>query len=151
MSRSSTAAVAALTLGLAIPIGGCGEDDSDQFREAYNAAIARLGKVNAEIGHATGGRAAQSNDAIARDFRGIAELAERARARLSKLDPPDDAEAEYDQLLAALEREVADLKAVARAAKRSDARATRAAVRSLARNGRRIAAAQESLKRAVDG
>jgi uncharacterized lipoprotein YmbA len=144
--------MAALAVAVAVVFGGCGAgDDSKQFREDYNAAVARLAAVNTQIAQATAGAVPQSNARIDREFRRIARTAERTHARLERLEPPKDAKDEYDKLLSALEDGVHDLKAVAAAARHDDARAARRAVRSLGRSGEEITAAESALRRAVDG
>jgi hypothetical protein len=149
MSRTRTAAVA---LAVALVFGGCGGgDDSSRFRKDYNAAVGRLAAVNSQIAQATAGAAPQSNARIAREFRRIARTTEQTRARLAKLEPPKDAKEEYDKLLSSLEDGVGDLKAVAAAARHDDPRAARRAVRSLGRSGEEITAAEDALRKAVDG
>jgi hypothetical protein len=148
MSRTRTAALA---LAVAVAFGGCGGDDSTQFRDEYNAAVARLAAVNTQIQKATEGAVPQSNRRIARGFSRIARSADRTRRRLARLDPPKDARDEYDRLLAAIEDGVRDLRAVASAARHDDASAARHAVRSLGRSGEEITAAEDALRRAVDG
>jgi hypothetical protein len=148
MSRTRTAVLA---LAVAVAFGGCGGDDSTQFRDDYNAAVGRLAAVNTQIQQATEGAAPQSNRRIAREFSRIARSADRTRRRLARLDPPKDARDEYDRLLSALDDGVRDLDAVAAAARRDDPRAARRAVRSLAKSGEGIMAAEDALRRAVDG
>jgi len=152
MTRIRVAAVAMLTLALAVPAAGCGgDDDTDQFREDYNAAVDRLSKVNTDIGQATGGASGQSNSAIAKQFQRIADTAEETRNKLAKLDPPEDAKEEFDSLLSALDKGIDDLEAVSKAAKKSDPAAAAQAVQSLSKSGQEITAAENALKQAVDG
>ena len=143
--------MAAIALAVAVAFGGCGGDDSSQFRDSYNAAVTRLAAVNTQIAQATAGAAPQSNRRIDREFRRIARSAERTRRRLARLEPPKDAKDEYDRLLAALGDGVHDLGAGAAAARHDDARAARRAVRALARSGEEIRAAEDALRKAVDG
>jgi hypothetical protein len=139
-------------LALALAGAGCGgDDDSEQFREDYNAAVDRLSKINTDIGQAAGGAAGQSNRAIAEEFEGIADTAEQTRSDLAELEPPGDATDEFDRLLAALAEGVDDLKAVARAARQGDPQEASDAVRSLSRSGQEITQAENALKQAVDG
>jgi len=151
MTRIRVAAVAMLTLALAVPAAGCGgDDDTDQFREDYNAAVDRLSKVNTDIGQATGA-SGQSNSVIAKQFQRIADTAEETRNKLAKLDPPEDAKEEFDSLLSALDKGIDDLEAVSKAAKKSDPAAAAQAVQSLSKSGQEITAAENALKQAVDG
>jgi methyl-accepting chemotaxis protein len=144
-------AVLALSVGLLLA-SGCGDDDDevDQFRDDYNAAVDRLAKMNSEIGAAASGAAEQSNQEIAAEFGRIAETAEQTRTNLSELQPPEDARDEFDELLGALREGVSDLRAVADAAKNGDPEAAREAAEELARSGDEINAAEEDLKDAVE-
>ena len=145
-------AALAPAVAVAVVLAACGGgDDSEQFRKDYNAAVERLSKVNTQIGQATGGAAAQSNQRIAKEFSRIADTAERTRKKLSTLDPPDDAKDEYDQLLSSLERGIHDLRDVADAARHNNVKAAGEAVRSLAKSGQRITMAEDALRQAVDG
>jgi hypothetical protein len=142
----------ALCLVLIAFLGGCGDDEeTDQFREDYNAAVERLSEIDTEINSAASGAAEQSNQEIAEEFGSIAQTAERTRTDLAALEPPDDAQDEFDTLLAALQDGVSNLRAVANAAKQDDPEAAREAARELAQSGEEINAAEEALKDAVDG
>jgi hypothetical protein len=151
MKRTRIATVAALAILVVAPAAGCGSDNSDQFREDYNAAVDKLSKINTDIGSAAGGAGEQSNAAIAKEFNRIADTAEQTRSDLADLDPPEDAAEEFDKLLAALEEGVGDLRAVATAAKSNDPQKANQAVEDLAKSGREITAAESELKEAVDG
>jgi hypothetical protein len=151
MNRSRLIAVCLAALTVALPAAGCGGDDSDQFREDYNAAVDKLSRINSDIGSAAGGAAGQSNDAIAKEFDKIANTAEQTRSDLADLDPPDDAKEEFDALLSSLEQGVDDLRAVAKAAKDNNPAEANKAVQDLARTGQEITDAENALKKAVDG
>jgi len=151
MNRTRNAVVAALAVLLALVVAGCGGEDSDQFREDYNAAVGKLAKVSAEIESAAGGSGRQSNAEIAKQFNQIADTAEQTRAELAGLDPPKDAKEEFDELLGALDQGVGDLRSVAKAAKSDNPQKAGRAAARLARSGREITAAEDSLKKAVDG
>jgi uncharacterized phage infection (PIP) family protein YhgE len=151
MKRSGLTAVCLAALAVALPAAGCGGDDSDQFREDYNAAVERLSRINGDIGSAAGGAGAQSNDAIAKEFNKIADTAEQTRSDLAELDPPDDAKEEFDTLLSSLEKGVDDLRAVASAAKSNSPQEANQAVQNLAKTGQEITQAENALKQAVDG
>ena len=150
MNRTRAAALAAMTLAIALPAAACGGDDSDEFREDYNAAVEDLSKVNDDISQA-GGDAGESNKAIATKFDEIADTAEQTRTDLAALEPPEDAKEEFDELLAALEKGVADLRAVADAATSNDPAAATKAVADLSKSGAEITEAENALKDAVDG
>jgi uncharacterized phage infection (PIP) family protein YhgE len=151
MNRPRLAIVLALAALLAITAPACGGDDSDQFREDYNAAVDKLSKINTDIGTAAGGATDQSNKAIAKEFNQIADTAEQTRSRLSDLDPPEDAKDEFDKLLSSLETGVEDLRAVAKAARANSPQEANQAVKKLAQTGQKITEAENALKSAVDG
>jgi ribosomal protein L29 len=151
MERSGLTAAGLAALAVALLAAGCGGDDSDQFREDYNAAVEKLSRIDSDIGSATGGAAGQSNDAIAKEFDKIADTAEQTRSDLADLDPPDDAKEEFDTLLSSLGKGVDDLRAVASAAKSDNPAKANEAVRDLARTGQEITEAENALKKAVDG
>ena len=46
MNHTRPATLVALALALVLPAVGCGGEDSDQFREDYNAAVDELSKIN---------------------------------------------------------------------------------------------------------
>jgi uncharacterized phage infection (PIP) family protein YhgE len=151
MNRPRLAIVLALAALFAITAPACGGDDSDQFREDYNAAVDKLSKINTDIGTAAGGATDQSNKAIAKEFDRIADTAEQTRSRLSDLDPPEDAKDEFDKLLSSLETGVEDLRAVAKAARANSPQEANQAVKKLAQTGQEITEAENALKAAVDG
>ena len=149
MNPRRKAAIAGIGFLLVLPVAGCATDNDDEFREDYNAAVKRLSKINTDIGSATAGN--QSNAEIAADFNQIADTAERTRSDLAALEPPEDASDEFDELLGALQRGIDDLRSVATAAESDDPQQANRAVRDLARTGRAITAAENALKKAVDG
>jgi hypothetical protein len=149
-SRPLTSIAASIcALALVLPAAGCGGDDSNQFREDYNAAVNKLTKINTEIGSATSG--GQSNAAIAKELDGIADAADKARADIAGLEPPEDAKKEFDTLLAALDTGVEDLRTMADAAKSNDPAKAQAAAQELVQSGQKITTAENALKTAVDG
>jgi hypothetical protein len=144
--------VATAVCALALVVGvGCGGDDSNQFREDYNAAVENLTEINSEIGSATAGGAGQSNAAIAKELDEIADAADTARGEIADLDPPEDAKQEFDKLLAALDTGVDDLRSMATAAKSGDSAQAQTAAQELVKSGQQITAAENALKTAVDG
>ena len=143
-------ATAVCAFALVVGVAGCG-DDSNQFREDYNAAVENLTEINSEIGSATAGGAGQSNAAIAKELDEIADAADTARGEIADLDPPEDAKQEFDKLLAALDTGVDDLRSMATAAKSGDSAQAQTAAQELVKSGQQITAAENALKTAVDG
>src|SRR5688500_6140514 len=109
------------------------------------AALA-LAVVSAGVGEG----AHRSNAGSAADFRGTAEMWYEPRTQLSRLEPPEEARSEFEELLTALEGGVADLRAAARAARSSDPEAFREARESLSESSEDINAADNALKDAVE-
>jgi hypothetical protein len=133
-------------LAFAIALAGCGGDDEpSRFQEGYDAAVTRLSEIQAEISEGED----QSNREIAADFRRTADVWERTRTDLARLDPPEDARAEFRQLLDALEGGVADLRAAARAARSNDPEAFEEARDALSESSEAISDADAALKDAV--
>jgi 23S rRNA A2030 N6-methylase RlmJ len=151
MDRTRNAVLLALLVLLVLAFAGCGGDDSDEFREDYNAAVAELAKISTDIGSAAGDASEQSNAEIANEFNQIAATAGKTRAELADLDPPEDAKDEFDKLLDALDQGVGDLRSVARAAKADNPQKASRAAKKLARSGAEITEAEDALKKAVDG
>ena len=134
-------------LALAVALAGCeSEDEPNGFREGYDAAVQRLSEVQSEIEQGED----RSNREIAADFRRTADIWDETRTELSRLDPPEEARSEFEELLTALESGVADLRAAARAARSSDPEAFSEARESLSESSEEINSADNALKDAVE-
>jgi methyl-accepting chemotaxis protein len=144
--------LAALALALAVGAAGCGggDDDADQFREDYNAAVDQLNEVDSNI-QDSGENLAQSGKRIAQEFNRIADTAEKTRQDLDDLEPPEDAQEEFDRLLSAVDEGVKDLRATAQAARKENQQRFLEAAQRLSQTGERITEAESALKSAVDG
>jgi acyl-CoA reductase-like NAD-dependent aldehyde dehydrogenase len=152
-SRAMTRAPAAIFLLLAALVAvGCGQDDdsADQFRDGYNAAIQQLNSVNNDVRASGEELATRPGPEIAREFDRIAETAARTRADLAKLEPPEGAGDEFDELLAAIEDGVASIRAVANAARKENQQQFLDAREALSESGEEISAAENELKDAVE-
>ena len=150
MNRIRAGVLAWLTVTLLFGAVACGDDDADAFKEEYNAAVKPLSEANSQVTGAIQGEADQSNAAIAKEFQGLAAKTQQTRDNLSELEPPEDAQEAYDELLAALEQGTDDLRAVAEAAKDADPAAARAARDSLEESAQDIQQAESRLQDAVD-
>jgi hypothetical protein len=152
-SRAMTRARAAIFLLLAALVGvGCGDDDdtADQFRDGYNAAIQRLNDVNSNIEESGEELASKPGPQIAKEFDQIAETAAQTRADLAKLEPPEDARDEFDELLTAIEDGVTNIRGVADAAREENQQQFQDATEALSESGEEISAAENELKDAVE-
>lgn len=141
------AAAAAVAMGLAAAGCGAGDDETDEFREGYNAAVERLNDLT------SGGQelASRPGGEISREFGRIADATEQTRERLGELEPPEDAEDEFDRLLAAIDRWVKDLRAAAEAARRENREGFAEAVERLSESDVEQSEAEEAFRKAVDG
>ncbi|MGH2715241.1 MAG: hypothetical protein ACRDM7_15380 [Thermoleophilaceae bacterium] len=148
----TSARAAAFMLMAALAVLGCGGEDesADRFRDGYNAAIARLNDVNSNIEESGEELASQPGGEIAREFDRIATTADRTRADLAKLEPPEDARDEFDELLAAIGDGATDIRAVADAARRENQERFLEATQALSRSGQEISEAEDSLKDAME-
>jgi acyl-CoA reductase-like NAD-dependent aldehyde dehydrogenase len=144
---------AAVLVLLAVPAGlACGEDDgaADRFREGYNRAVERLNEVNSDIQESGEELAARPGDEIGREFDKIAETAAQTRDDLAELEPPDRAKEEFEDLLAAIEDGIGDIRAAADAARRENQERFNEAAERLSESGEEIGAAEQELKDAVE-
>jgi methyl-accepting chemotaxis protein len=149
MARAS---LAMFLLLAALVATGCGDDDdsADQFRDGYNAAIQRLNSVNSDLRESGEGAATKPGPQIAKEFDRIAETAAQTRANLAELEPPEDAREAFDELLAAIEDGVANIRAVADAARNENQEQFRDATEALSESSEEISAAENELKDAVE-
>ena len=133
MKLSSSAVVLVLLMA-----AGCGGSD-DSFTDDYNEAVRPLSRLEQGMGTQPG------------EFARLARRTEATRRNLEELDPPDDAQDEFDAFLAQLDRVTADLKAVAAAERSRDVAKQRDAAEQLVRSSTRVQQAETALKRAVEG
>ena len=147
------ARVAAFLLCAALVGAGCGGEDegADRFREGYNAAVQRLNEVNSNIEESGRELAARPGSEIAREFDRIADTAAQTRADLAELEPPEDARDEFDDLLAAIQDGVENIRGVASAAREGNQDRFREATERLSESSEEISQAEEALKDAVGG
>jgi hypothetical protein len=153
LARVMIRARAAALLLLAAPAGlACGDESgaTDRFRDGYNQAIERLNEVNSNIQERGEELTAQPGAEIGREFDRIAATAARTRDDLAELEPPDDAREEFDDLLAAIEDGIRDIRAAADAARTEKQERFNAAAEQLSESGGEIARAEQNLKDAVE-
>jgi hypothetical protein len=152
--RTFRTVLVGLLLTLLLALGaGCGDDDSsgtDGFSKGYNAAIARLARVNQELGSLPSSAKPRSSNAIAREFDTFADGLANTRAQLSRLAPPEQAVSQFAALLAALDESVGASRRAARAARQIKPARQRRAVRQLQRAAEEVTSAEDALRRAVE-
>ena len=120
-----------------LAVAGCGGEDSS-FTEDYNRAVRPLSGL---------GQVGTKPAAFERLARGT----ERTRMNLAKLEAPEDAQDEFDALLARLDDVTRDLGAVATAERSRDVVKQRRAARRLVRSSNAVERAETALKQAVEG
>ena len=133
MKLTSSAVVLVL-----LAVAGCGGSDGG-FTEDYNQAVKPLSQLEQGMGSKP------------REFDRLAERTKETRNNLAKLDPPDDAKAEFQTLLTELDKVTKDLTAVASAARSQDVAAQRQAAEKLVKSSTDVQQAETALKQAVDG
>jgi hypothetical protein len=133
MKLTSSAVVLVL-----LALAGCsGEEES--FTEDYNTAVRPL----SQLGEGLGTKAAA--------FERLADGTQRTRTNLAKLDPPEDAQDEFDALLARLDDVTEDLQGVASAERSQDVLKQRRAAKRLVESSNAVEQAETALKQAVEG
>jgi hypothetical protein len=150
-SGAVTRALVPLVAALALAFGAfaCGDDDSEEFKEDYNRVVRPLSTLGDDVAASLATAPERSDRENAARFDELADRSERARQRVAGLEPPEDAQEEFDELLALLKQGVADLRAVARAARESDPPAAEEATQDLVETGQRVREAEEEFKDAV--
>jgi len=147
-------AFASIVVALALVAGGfgCGGDESDdEFKQQYNEAIRPLSQLGDDVVASLGGAEGQSDREIANQFNELSDRFARTRRNLSRLDPPEDAKDEFDELIGSLKEAVADLRAVGAAAREGDPAEAEEATNDLVETGQRVRRAQDAFRDAVEG
>jgi hypothetical protein len=135
--------ILAPVLALALAGAGCGGGGSDEneFIEGYNAATAPL----TELSDGLSGNPSQN---------GLAEVADGlddVRTQLAVLEPPDGAQDELDRMLAALQANSKEVRVLAKAVKSGDVDKLTAATKKYSTAGSELVAAEDALRKAVEG
>ena len=128
---------AALLVVLLAPVGCGGEESS--FTQDYNRAVKPLTLLGEDIGTKP------------EAFERLARSTKRTHRALSRLEAPDDAQREFDVLLARLDGVTRSLGTMARAERSKDVVKQRRAAKRLVRSGDAFERAETALKRAVEG
>ena len=151
MNWTRMAAIAAATLAVAMPLAACGGDDdsgdAQSFKEDYNALSKDLQSVYSDL---TGANPANAQE-LANQLDKVADKADEAQQKLADLKPPDDAQDELDNLVAAVKKGADAIRNVADAARKKDVSAVQESVGELQSAGQQISAAENKLRQAVDG
>jgi len=115
---------------------GCGGEDSS-FPEDYNKAVRPLSELKQGLGTKPAA------------FERLAGGTSRTRKNLAKLDPPENAQDEFDALLGQLDDVTRDLRSVAQAERSKDVVRQRRAAKRLVRSSNELERIETALKTAV--
>jgi len=128
-------------LAIALAGAGCGNSDNNDFIDSYNAATAPLTDLQTSL---SGAPDEQSLDKMADGL-------ENVKGKLADLDAPDDAQDELDALVAAIDKNTAEVRNMADAVKSKDVQKLSAAAESFSTQGQKLVQAEENLRAAVEG
>ena len=143
--------LAGLAIVLCLLAPACGGDsEPDHFSSGYNAAIKRLDRASQNVVALAPARKTESSRAIARQLDRFADVLAGTRRERGRLEPPDRASKQYDELMAALGKSVTAGRGAATAARQIEPAAQRRALRQLRDAALEIARAQDALARAVN-
>ncbi len=148
MKTTRTFAALAAVAAIAVPVAGCGEDQS--FIDDYNEATKPLQDLSKDIGTSLNSASSQSDEQVAAQFDKLANTSAEVNKNLAELDPPEDAKAGFDDLKAALTKGQKDLEAIAEAAKTGDVKAAQTAVAELGKDSKAISKAETEVKSKVE-
>jgi methyl-accepting chemotaxis protein len=145
-------AIASILLALVISFGAvaCGEDSNEEFKDRYNQAVRPLSQLGDDVVASLTSAGQASDRELARRLESFADRADRVRGNLSDLEPPEGTQDEFDELVAALKRSEADLRAVAASAKEGDRAAANEATEKLVESGQDLRSAESDFRNAVE-
>src|SRR5215203_373682 len=107
MSQSLPRALVSVSIVVCLLASACGGDsEPDHFSSGYNTAIERLDRASQKVIALVPARQTPSGRAIARQLDRFADVLAGTRRELSRLQPPKQATAEFNQLVDALDRSV---------------------------------------------
>jgi hypothetical protein len=138
----SVAALAALLSGCG---GGGGTTGSDSFTTEYPTHSAQIHGIGTQLANAIGNANGETNAQLLAALKPIQSEANNALADLQALDPPDDLQAGYNELITALEKGTGDLDDIVAAVEANDATAARTATIKLVTDSAGIRKARAGL------
>jgi hypothetical protein len=135
--------ILAPVLALALAGAGCGGSggDENEFIDGYNTATAPLQEL------AGGLSGTPSQNGLTK----VADSLDDVRGELAGLEPPDGAQDELDRMLAALDANSKQVRALAKAVKSGDVDKLTAATKEYSTAGNELVAAEDALRKAVEG
>ena len=151
MSDSMPRALACLAIVLCLAAPACGgESEPDHFSTDYNAAIMRLDRASRDLIALEPARRNGSSREIARQLERFADVLAGTRGELARLQPPDRATKQFNELVTALDKSVDAGHRAAAAARAIQPAKQRRALAELRDAALEVARAQNSLARAVN-
>ena len=128
-------------LAVALALAGCGGSDNNDFVDGYNQATAPLQNLSNDFGS---GKQAQQR------LVGVADKLDEVQSRLAQLEPPDGARDELDRMLAAIEQNSQQVRALAKAVKTGSVDKLTAATKKYSEAGDELVEAEQALRQAVE-
>jgi hypothetical protein len=136
-------ALALLTVALAM--AGCGDDDSDRFREDYKSANALLNDLGVEVQEALQAAETRTDRQLADQFEELADDLARIQEEIAGLEAPNDLEDEVERLDSRIDAVEESLRTIAGAARSNDPDSARDAAFELIERGQRLDKAQTAV------
>ena len=133
-----------------LALAACG-DDNNAFKQEYNEAVQPLSVLGDDVGQSLTRAAGESNEELATRYDKLAQRLDEVRDNLSGLEPPDDAQPQFDELVAALEEGSKRLRALADAVEKGKPAEAQEATGALVESGRRLREAETAFREAVEG
>jgi hypothetical protein len=147
--RVKGALALAAAVASAAPVLGCGSDKDKEFIDGYNRATRPLQKLNADVGGALSDT--KDRKAASDQFDELADTAQKVNGDLGRLDPPDDANSDFEALKASLRGFEGDLRNFASAADSGNLKRITTAANALAKDGDAISKSEDAVKKEVEG
>ena len=132
-------------------VAGCGGDDkkSDEadFSTEFKTINDRILDLGEQVGQAVSNAANSTDEELSRQFGTFADQLQEQRDALDGLEPPPESQKATDDLSAAMDRVIGDLKAISNAAGSNNPAGAQAATRALVRNSPALRDARRTLAR----
>jgi len=140
MSHSQRLFLAPVLLAVALAGAGCGSSDENGFVDGYNQATAPLRELSNDFGS---GKQAQQR------LENVADKLDDVQSRLARLEPPDGARDELDRMVAAIDDNSEQVRALAKAVKSGSVDRLTAATKRYSKVGDELVKAEQALRDAV--
>ncbi len=135
MARPLAVALAAVLVALP---AGCGEDDAEKFRDAYDPVNEKLTNLGQEVSDALQAAQNKSDKELADQFGSFSEDLADISDDVDGLDPPDEVENDVDKLKGAIDDVEESLQDIADASRRNDSDDARTATLDLIQRGENL-------------